>query len=132
MSERKFKVAKSGKLAPPETYSTVDLAVEAGRNYWPNEAFLVQEVRDALLSDFLVPANVLGDIREQMAAKVGSETPLDDAITNQTFDGEDFAAELRVFADAYAEATGLKFEGFYIVERQHVIHPPEPEPEAQA
>ena len=123
MSERKYKVAKSGKLAPPETYSTVDLAVAAGRNYWPNEEFKVQEVRDALLSDFIVAANVVGDLREQMAAMVGSDTPLDDAIEHRTFDAEDFGAELRVFADAYAEATRLTFAGFYIVEREHVVKP---------
>lgn len=127
MTETSFKLAKPNGLAPPETYSTLDLALAAGRNYWPEEAFLIQEVRDAELADFLVPANVVGDIREQMAAKVGNDVALDEAIANQTFDPEDFGAELRVFANAYAEATGLAFKGHYIVLAQHEVKPEAPE-----
>lgn len=123
MSATSFKLAKSNKLAPPETYSTLDLALDAGRNYWPGEEFAIQEVRPAQLADFVVPANVVGDIREQMAAKVGSDVALDEAIAHERFDTEDFGAELRVFANAYADATGLTFDGFYIVEREHVIKP---------
>lgn len=135
MSATQFRLAKSGALAPPETYSTVDLALAAGRLYWPKEPFKVQEVRSATLADFIVPANVVGDIREQMAAKIGTDGPLEEAISGtgeQRFDPDDFGAELRVFANAYADATGLTFKDFYIVEREHVVTPTEPEPEAEA
>lgn len=95
----------------------------AGRQCWPGEGFQVQQVRPARLSDFIVAANVVGDIREQMAAKYGSETPLDEAIAEQTFDAEDFGAELRVFADAYAEAKGVTLSGVMLVEHSRDFRP---------
>lgn len=127
MSENSYKLANPRKLAPPDTYSTLEVALAAGREYWPEEAFLVQEVRPATLADFLVPANVVGDIREQMAAKIATDGPLEEAISNGAFDPEDFGAELRVFADAYAEATGLTFKGCWIIVASHEIKPVEQE-----
>jgi hypothetical protein len=81
----------------------------------------VQTVRQAKLSDFVVPANIVGDIREQMAAKVGNETPLDDAIGDGHFQPEDFGVELGAFMDSYAEAFGFTMPGVVIVESTRTI-----------
>lgn len=124
MSGTSFKLAKTGKLAPPNLYPSAEEAIAAGKLAWPGETFQLHEVRPALLSDFIVPANVIGDIREQMAEKLAQgETPLDEAIANQTFDGEDFGAELKVFADAYAEAKGFTLEGVTILVRSRDVQP---------
>lgn len=126
MASTSFKLAKSGQLAPPNLYASADEAVAAGRQFWPDEGFTVQEVRQATLADFIVGANVVGDIREQMAEKFGSETPLDEAIEAQTFDAEDFAAELKVFADAYAEAKGFTLAGVTLVVRSRDVKADQP------
>lgn len=123
MTATHFKLAKSGRLAPPNLYPSAEEAVVAGRDFWPGESFTVQEVRQATLADFIVAANVVGDVREQMAEKLGTEVPLEEAIHQQVFDPEDFGAELRVFADAYAEAKGFTLEGVTLVVRSRDVQP---------
>lgn len=124
MSGTSFKLAKSGRLAPPNLYPTAEEAIGAGKDSWPGETFKVHEVRPATLADFIVPANVVGDIREEMARLLSQgETPLDEAIDAQTFDAEDFGAELKVFVDAYAEAKGFKLEGVTLTVRSRDVRP---------
>lgn len=124
MNGTSFKLAKSGRLAPPNLYPSAEEAIAAGKQAWPGETFQLNEVRPANLSDFIVPANVVGDIREQMAEKLAQgETPLDEAIADQIFDAEDFGAELKVFADAYAEAKGFNLEGVTILVRSRDVQP---------
>lgn len=139
-----FRLMHSKKLAPPDLYPTATLAIDAGRNlygdkelddYVDNDTFMVQEVRQARLSDFLDIGVVVGAMRETMQDLCKRSdvltTPEFDVIVPQLnfclrqamdYVEEEYFSKRKLADIEPDEIPPLTLEGCYVIQRTVTIN----------
>lgn len=113
-------------------YATVEEALGEGRAFWPDQPFLIQQVRPAHLSDFFSPSALVSQLRESMAERVGDDSimdsrlPMEGMLPNEgplVFSHEYFEQAMADALDGFAEMAKLDLSGLLIVESTHAYDP---------
>lgn len=118
----KFRAYEPDDLPHLEFASTKDEAIADALARSENTAreLIVEQVRDPVLSDFLVPMDLISSLREAMAARIGNDDALSDgAVVERLLAAatEDITAVL----DDAAERIDLRIDGFLVVQSWNVI-----------
>lgn len=129
-----FRLANPTKLSPPTLFTTVEDAFAAGREFWPTEAFRVEEVRQAKLSDFFSIADLQGSLRERMHALCGDDSAMDQRMSSvsglpnegeKMFDHPLLIEAMTETLDAFEKYIQLDLTALLIVEHSVDVKPAE-------